>query len=79
MSEQNWARNIRNFLKSSNHQRAIVTLATCDGVSEIVDNSIYTLLKKVTQHDFVRLYFYYLGFLFIKLDILRKLVCLPFH
>ena len=29
--------------------------------------------KKVTQHDFDRLYFYYLGFLFIKLDIPRKL------
>ena len=35
--------------------------------------------KKVTQHDFDRLYFYYLGFLFIKLDIPRKLVYLPFH
>ena len=32
--------------------------------------------KKVTQHDFDRLYFYYLGFLFIKLDIPRKLDCL---
>ena len=35
--------------------------------------------KKVTQHDFDRLYFYYLGFLFIKLDIPRKLDYLPFH
>ena len=35
--------------------------------------------KKVTQHDFDRLYFYYLGFVFIKLDIPRKLVYLPFH
>ena len=40
---------------------------------------MYTLQKKVTQHDFDRLYFYYLGFLFIKLDIPRKLVYLPFH
>ena len=43
---------------------------------------IFTVLhssKKVTQHDFDRLYFYYLGFLFIKLDIPRKLVYLPFH
>ena len=40
---------------------------------------IYTPQKKVTQHDFDRLYFDYLGFLFIKLDILRKLVYLPFH
>ena len=38
-----------------------------------------TLLKKVTQHDFDRLYFYYLGILFIKLDIPRKLVYLPVH
>ena len=36
-------------------------------------------LKKVTQHDFDRLYFYYLGVLFIKLDIPRKLDYLPFH
>ena len=35
--------------------------------------------KKVTQHDFDRLYFYYLAFLFIKLDIPRKLDYLPFH
>ena len=35
--------------------------------------------KKVTQHNFDQLYFYYLGFLFIKLDIPRKLVYLPFH
>ena len=35
--------------------------------------------KKVTQHDCDRLYFYHLGFLFIKLDIPRKLVYLPFH
>ena len=36
--------------------------------------------KKVTQHDFDRLYMYifYPGFLFIKLDIPRKPVYLPF-
>ena len=34
--------------------------------------------KKVTQHDFDRLYFCYSGFLFIKLDIPRKPVYLPF-
>ena len=34
--------------------------------------------KKVTQHDFDRLYFCYPGFVFIKLDIPRKLVYLPF-
>ena len=28
--------------------------------------------KKVTQHDFDRLYFFYPGFLFIKFDIPRK-------
>ena len=45
----------------------------------IKPNITSTLLKKVTQHDFDRLYFYYLGILFIKLDIPRKLVYLPFH
>ena len=39
--------------------------------------SIYTL-KRVTQHDFDRLYFFYPGFLFIKLDIPGKPVYLPF-
>ena len=34
--------------------------------------------KKVTQHDFDRLYFFYPGFVFIKLDILGKPVYLPF-
>ena len=39
---------------------------------------MYTLPKKVTQHDFDRLYFFYPGFLFIKLDISRKPVYLHF-
>ena len=34
--------------------------------------------KKVTQHDFDRLYFFYPGVLFIKLDIPGKPVYLPF-
>ena len=34
--------------------------------------------KKVTQHDFDRLYFFYPGFLFIKLDISGKPVYMPF-
>ena len=34
--------------------------------------------KKVTQHDFDRLYLFYPGFEFIKLDIPRKPVHLPF-
>ena len=34
--------------------------------------------KKVTQHDFDRLYLFYPGFLFIKLDIPGKPVYLPF-
>ena len=34
--------------------------------------------KKVTQHDFDRLYFFYPGSLFIKFDIPRKPVYLPF-
>ena len=34
-------------------------------------------LKKVTQHDFDR-YFFYPGFVFIKLDIPGKPVHLPF-
>ena len=34
--------------------------------------------KKVTQHDFDRLYLFYSGFLFIKLDIPIKPVYLPF-
>ena len=37
----------------------------------------YTPFKKVTQHDFDRLYFFYPGFLFIKLHI-KKPVYLPF-
>ena len=51
-----------------------------------VFSSVYSILiakhlhssKKVTQHDFDRLYFCYPGFLFIKLEIPRKLVYLPF-
>ena len=35
--------------------------------------------KKVMQHDFDRLYFFYPGFLFIKFDIPRKPVYLPFE
>ena len=35
--------------------------------------------KKVTQHDFDRLYFFYPGFLFIRFDIRRKPVYLPFE
>ena len=38
----------------------------------------YTPFKKVTQHDFDRLYFFYPGFVFIKLDIPGKPVYLPF-
>ena len=34
--------------------------------------------KKVTQHDYDRLYFFYSGFLSIKLDIPRKPVYLSF-
>ena len=34
--------------------------------------------KKVTQHDFDRLYFFYPGFLSIKFAIPRKSVYLPF-
>ena len=37
-----------------------------------------TPFKKVTQHDFVRLYFFYPGILFIELDIPQKPVYLPF-
>ena len=37
-----------------------------------------TPFQKVTQHDFDRLYFFYHGFLFIKFDISRKPVYLPF-
>ena len=33
--------------------------------------------KKVTQHDFDRLYFCFSGFLCMKLDIPRKLVYMP--
>ena len=39
---------------------------------------LYTLQKKVTQHEFDRLYFFYPGFVFIKLDIPGKPVYLPF-
>ena len=35
--------------------------------------------KKVTQHDFDRLYLFYPGFVFIKLDIPGKPVYLPFE
>ena len=36
-----------------------------------------TLQKKVMQHEFDRLYFFYPGFSFMKLDIHRKPVYLP--
>ena len=38
---------------------------------------IYTL-QKVTQHDFNQVYFFYPGFLFIKLDMYGRPVYLPF-
>ena len=41
-------------------------------------NQSSTPFKKVTQHDFDRLYFFYPGFLFTKIDIPRKPVYLPF-
>ena len=47
----------------------------------IIKSSIhhkYTLQKKVMQHDFDWLYFFYPGFVFIKLDIPGKPVYLPF-
>ena len=40
-------------------------------------NQSSTPFKKVTQHDFDRLYFFYPGFLFTKIDILESLfICL---
>ena len=42
-------------------------------------SQISTPFKKVTQHDFDRLYFFYPGFLFIKFDTTRKPVYLPFE
>ena len=40
-------------------------------------HALSTPFKKGTQHDFDRLYFFYPGFVLIKLDILGKPVYLP--
>ena len=42
----------------------------------ILEKSDVHSSKRVTQHDFDRLYFCYPGFLFPKLDIPKKLICL---
>ena len=57
----------------------IVNGHECYSIQIVNGHECYTpLKKKVTQHDFDRLYLFYPGFVFIKLDIPGKPVYLPF-
>ena len=65
----------RKWGKQSTNYRKPGWLWTC-----VKKKKLYTLQKsKIMQHDFDRLYFFYPGFVFMKLDIPGKPLDLPFN